>query len=227
MLVCPQCRHDNPEEARFCTQCGGSLEPTATSLRSVERTRPVEDDIDIAPPRRASPLPGILTLVALVLLGVGAATWYVLRPNPCAGKFTSDQYPYCVALPEGWEDGQQQVGGGQADTFFPTSRDAYILVQAQQVNSGTDTRAFAEQQRDSEEAGGLFPGPLREVRVGGQVAVAWEVTLPTESGIVIRQLEVAMVRGGTGWVITFAGTDESYEREQPDFEQVLESWSFK
>lgn len=227
MLVCPSCRRDNPEEARFCTQCGSSLEPTATGLRRVERAAAADEAFEIPPPRRASVIPGILTLAALVVAAVGGATWYVLRPNPCAGKFTSRQYPYCVAIPEGWEDGREDVGQGQADTFVPTTRDAYVVVQAQQVESGTDTRAFAERQRDSEEAGGLFPGPLTELDVGGHEAVAWEITRTTESGVLIRQLEVAVVRAGTGWIIAFAGTDESFDRERPDFLQLLESWSFK
>lgn len=227
MLVCPECRNENPEEAKFCTRCGRSLSATDSSLRRLARREETEEGIDIPVRKLPSPIFGIIGLVAVLVAGVGVGTWWLLRPNPCEGKQASSQFPYCVEVPAGWEQATEEIGGQQADTYSPPSGDAFVLVVVEQVQPGTDTPDYAETHRDREEAGGLFPGPVEETDVGGQEAVSWEVTSTTENGTVVHQLQVALVHSGTGWVITFAGNEESYGRERDVFHQILGSWSFK
>jgi hypothetical protein len=227
MLVCPECRNENQEGAKFCTRCGGSLTAADSTLRRIERREEPPEGIDIPTPKLPSPVFGILGIVAIVVAAVALGTWWLLRPNPCEGKEASDQFPYCLQVPNGWEQATEEIGGQQADTYSPPEGDAFILVQAEQVESGTDSAAYAETHRDREESGGLFPSPVEHLDVGGEEAVSWEVSSTTEGGTVVHQLQVALVRGGTGWVITFAGNEESFGRDRDIFHQVLQSWSFK
>jgi len=228
MLVCPECRNENPEAAKFCTRCGRTLTDTESTLRRIERREETGEGIDIPPPKQANPLFGILGIVAVGLTIVVIGAWWLLRPNPCEGKQASPQFPYCLEVPRGWEQATEEIGGGQqADTYAPPSGDAAILVVAEQVQPGTDTTAYAETHRSQEEAGGLFPGPLEQLDVAGTEAVSWEVTTTTEGGTVVHQLQVALVRGGTGWVITYVGNEESFPRDRDLFQQVLETWSFQ
>jgi zinc-ribbon domain len=227
MLVCPNCRRDNPEEAQFCSFCGRNLAPDISGLgRRVKREeRP--DAFEIPVPKPPSPLPGIITLgVVAIALGV-LGTWLALRPNPCEGKFTSDRYPYCVAIPEGWREGAQEIGGTTADAYRPQTERAVVLVVAEEVDPGTNTEAYAEVYRDNQEQGGLFPGPARRILIGGSEAVAWEITGTTEEGTSVRQRQLTIVRDGMGWVITFAGATEGYREHRPIFESMLESWAWK
>jgi len=226
MLVCPECRNENPEEAKFCTRCGRSLVAAETALRRLKRREDSDEGIDIAIPKGPNPLFGILGFVVAALIAVGGGAWYLTRPNPCEGKQASDQFPYCLEVPSGWDQATEEIGGQQADTYSPPSGDAFILVQAEQVQPGTDTGGYAETHRDREEAGGLFPGPIENLAVGGQDAASWEVTSTTEAGTIVHQLQVALVKGGTGWVITFAGNEDSFGRHRDVFHQVLRSWSF-
>lgn len=226
MLVCPECRNENPEAAKFCTRCGRALDAGESVIRRVER-RESGQEIDIPTPKPPSRLVGILGAAAIALTVLGVGTWWLLRPNPCEGKEHSDQFPYCLQVPTGWEQATEEIGGQQADTYSPPEGDAFILVQAEEVQPGMDSSGYAETHREREEAGGLFPSPVENLDVGGEEAVSWEVSSTTEGGTVVHQLQVALVRGGTGWVITFAGNEESFGRDRDVFHQVLQSWSFK
>ena len=227
MLVCPECRNENPEHAKFCTRCGRTLTAMESSLRRLERRTETDEVIDIPAPKPPNPLMGILGMVAVAVTVVAVGAWWLLRPNPCEGKQASSQFPYCLQVPSGWEQATEQIEGQEADTYQPPSGDALILVQAEQVQPGTDTPAYAEFHRGQQEAGGLFPTPLEHLDVGGEEAVSWEVTSTTEGGTQLHQLQVALVRGQTGWVITYAGNEQSYPRDRDVFQQVLGSWSFQ
>jgi hypothetical protein len=227
MLVCPDCRTENPEEAKFCTRCGRSMAAAESALRRLERRVEPGEGMDVPKPKPPNPLFGILGLVSVAVAVVAVGTWWLLRPNPCEGKEASDQFPYCLEVPSGWEQATEEIGGQGADTYSPPSGDAFILVQAEQVQSGVDSTGYAETHREREEAGGLFPGPVEHLDVGGQEAVSWEVSSTTEGGTVVHQLQVALVNGETGWIITFAGNEESFGRDRDAFHQVLQSWSFQ
>lgn len=227
MLVCPNCRQENPEEAQFCTVCGRSLAPAVAGQERPIRREERTDAFDIPAPKPRSPLPGIISLVA-VAVGIGVlGVWLALRPNPCEGKFTSDRYPYCVVIPEGWREGAQEIGGATADAYRPQTEGAVVLVVAEEVDQGTNTEAYAEVYRDNQEQGGLFPGPPRRIVIGGSEAVVWEITGTTEEGTSVRQRQLTVVREGMGWVITFAGATDGYEEHRPLFDGMLQSWAWK
>jgi hypothetical protein len=227
MLVCPNCRRENLEEAQFCSYCGRSLAPETSGLGRPAKREQAEDAFDLPVPKPPSAVPGIVTLVALVVGLGGLGTWFALRPNPCEGKFTSDQYPYCVTVPQGWREGTQQIGETRADAFRPQTEGAVVLVVAEEVEPGTNTEAYAEVYRDNQEEGGLFPGPVQRVDVGGTEAVAWEITGTTEEGTSVRQRQLTVVRDGRGWLITFAGAVDGYRQHRPLFDGMLDSWAWK
>jgi hypothetical protein len=227
MLVCPNCRRENPEEAQFCTVCGRSLSPDVSGQERPVRREERPETFDIPAPTPPSPLPGIITLgavaVAIGVLGI----WLALRPNPCEGKFTSDRYPYCVAIPEGWRESAQEIGGATADAYRPQTEGAVVLVVAEEVEAGTNTEAYAEVYRDNQEQGGLFPGPARHIDIGGSDGVVWEITGTTEEGTSVRQRQLTVVRDGMGWVITFAGASDGYQEHRELFDGMLQSWAWK
>jgi hypothetical protein len=227
MLVCPNCRRENPEEAQFCTVCGRSLAPDVAGQERPIRREERTDAFEIPAPKLPSPVPGIITLAA-VAVGIGVlGFWLLLRPNPCEGKFTSDRYPYCVVIPEGWRESAQEIGGTTADAYRPQTEGAVVLVVAEEVDSGTNTDAYAEVYRDNQEQGGLFPGPSRHIKIGGSEAVVWEITGTTEEGTSVRQRQATVVRDGMGWVITFAGATDGYQEHRPLFDGMLQSWAWK
>jgi hypothetical protein len=227
MLVCPNCRRDNPEEAQACTFCGRSLAPEAAGLGRLVRREPSTDAFDIPVPKPPSPLPGIITLAAVAVGLAVLGTWLLLRPNPCEGKFSSDRYPYCVAIPEGWAEGAQEIGGTTADAYRPRTEGAVVLVVAEEVDPATNTEAYAEVYRDNQEQGGLFPGPARRIEIGGSEAVVWEITGTTDEGTEVRQRQLTVVRDGMGWVITFAGATDGYREHRQLFESMIQSWAWK
>lgn len=227
MLVCPTCRSENVEDARYCTSCGRSLAADETPSVRVPRREPPDEEMDVPPSTQRSPVAALATLIALVLLAGGVATWLALRPSPCEGKFSSQQFPYCVAVPAGWQPSQETIQGSPTDAFASPSFDPFVLVSAGEGQPGLGTDAFAESHRDAQEQSGLFPGPTRPVDVGGTPAVAWEFTNTADSGEVLRHRNVVLVRGGTAWTIQLVVDRDRFRRAVVKFERMLDSWAWK
>ncbi|HEX2031781.1 MAG TPA: hypothetical protein VHL78_10320 [Actinomycetota bacterium] len=227
MLVCPACRGENDEDAKFCTSCGRSLSPEETPMARVARQEPPDDEMDMPPAPQRSPVVALAAVVGLVLLAGAAATWWALRPNPCEGKFSSQQFPYCVEVPQGWQESQETIQGSPADAFASPTFDPVVLVFAEEGEPGLATEALAESQRAAQEENGVFPGPMRPVDVGGTPAVAWEFTNTVDTGDVLRYRNVVLVRGGTAWTIQFLVERDRFSRAVTKFERMLESWAWK
>jgi hypothetical protein len=228
MLVCPNCRSENVEDARFCKVCGRSLEPVETQLQRTEVGEAAEEALDIRPPKPRSAIPGIITILVLAVAAVGVGVWYAMRPNPCEGKFVSVLYGYCIAIPEGWTGGSIRTPVGATDLYRPRSREAVMQVRSGEVAPGVDTTQYAQGFRTTQEAAGFTVGPPQSVPVGEEdVAVAWEISgTDTDLGVV-RQRDVVFVRGTQGWRITLAGPAESFDEARVAFEEILASWGWR
>ena len=229
MLVCPSCRNENHEDARFCHVCGRSLEPVAGPLRRSERGDVEPEGLDDPPPRRQSVWPAI-ALGVVVALGLAAwGVWSASRPNPCQGKYTSVLFGYCATIPEGWTGGSQVAAEENLDQFVPPQEDAATFVRVQQIlDPATQTAQYVQQFRISQEAEGLEPSPVEVVPIDGEEALAWNYTIPGEQGEPPLQLrEVITVRTEGAWRITLVATDESYGEARLAFEQLLQSWRWK
>jgi hypothetical protein len=235
VLVCPQCRGENPEEARFCSRCGRALEPLHTAV--VSRPRPEEGatELDVPPPKRPSPLPGVLALVVLGLALVGGTAWWLLRSeptstaaDPCQGKFRSPLNPYCVEVPPGWTGRTIRTTTGALDTFRPSeeSPDVGVVVQAGSVVPGVTTGIYAQDIRSTQEAVGLSLTPVRATRLDGEIAVVWDFTARGQTGELIQQRHVVVVRGDLGWRITLTGEPEKVDEATVPFSELLSTWRF-
>lgn len=226
MLVCPECRNENPEDSRFCIHCGRSVEPQAGApVRRPEGERDREL-FELPVPKRRSPVPAILGLAVVAVVAGGLWTWSALRPNLCEGKFASDLAPYCLVVPAGWEDRVQEVGGQSADTFAPGTGEAAVIVQSEAVPSRVDALGYADSVKEFLEGRGLFPSPDQRVDVAGTAGTAWDVSETSDTGTTIHQRLVVVLQGGRGWIITFAGNDETFSSHRTAFEQMLETWSW-
>lgn len=229
MLVCPNCRSDNQEDSRFCTTCGRSLSPDEAAMVARPRREEAEPEMDIPAPREYSPLPGILTLAVIALAAIGVTTWFLLRPNPCEGKFTSDRFPYCVTVPSSWQAQQVQLQSGQTlDAFVAPQQDgARVYVLAEEAG-GLNTQTFTEESREQLRSDGLFPTPPEPVDVDGVQGFSWEVTQQSEAtGTLVTENRVTLVRDGMRWVIVLLGPQPDVERSLPEFQDMLETWSWK
>ncbi len=228
MLVCPSCRSDNLEDAEFCTTCGRSLSPDEASVVAPGRREPAELEIDVPPPKPRSRVPGLVALAAILFAGLGAVTWFALRPNPCAGKFSSERFPYCVAVPQGWQGVPVDVQGMPVDQFTPTNEGPIVFVHAASAPDGADTQSYARALHANLQESGLLPTAPRPLEIAGDEALVWDVTksdATTESFIVERR--IALVRDGMSWDIVIFGKESALERALPTFQRMLDTWAWK
>lgn len=236
MLVCPNCRSDNLEDAPVCRHCGGSLEPVSTPMRRVERGEEEEPHFEFSPGRRTSAWP--LVIGALVV-GLGLLGWGLfaaLKPNPCEGKYSSALFSYCANIPTGWAGGSRFDPEGNLDRYqqLPGEGEsatggAETTVQVSQVLDPTvSTQQYAQQFRTSQEANGLNPGPVEVIVIDGEQAVAWDFSSPPGQGQApLHVRDVIAVRPDGAWQIRFVATQEAYEEARFAFEEMLASWRWK
>jgi hypothetical protein len=226
VLVCPACRSENVEETQFCVRCGRSLIPEEGALRRLER--PTEEGalIDMPVPKQPSALPGILTLVGIVLVGSVFGLWYFLRPDPCSGKFSSAQFPYCLEVPAGWEGSRRTIQGTSADAYAPRAQLPVVLVIAGDSQPGADSLSYARAQRDALEADGLFPSQVERAELDGADALAWEMTTTDVDGTILRERRVTLVRDGQAWIILMVASQERYPQALDRFDAMLRTWSW-
>lgn len=228
MLVCPNCRNENQEEARFCTACGRALDPVHAPMRGQRDLDERAADLDLPAPKARSVLPVILVLVFIVAAVAVGSLWFAARPNPCEGKFSSVLFGYCAEIPEGWRGGSQVTAQENLDEFTPGDDDAVTWVRVREaVDPATQTQAYAQQFRTSQEAEGLDPSQVEVVPLDGEQALAWEVTVPTEDGDALRVREVVIVREDGVWRITLAATEAAYPQARLGFEELLSTWTWK
>jgi hypothetical protein len=227
MLVCPQCRADNLEDARFCRFCGRSLEPIGLPPRRLEARAPSEE-MEIPPPRTPSAIPAVIALSVLGLAVLAGGLWYAARPNPCEGKFSSALFAYCATIPAGWSGGSQLAGQENIDQFAPSGEDAVTWVRVQEVlDPAIQTQQYAQQFRTSQEANGLAPGRIEGLELDGEQALAWEVTVTSQEGENLVLREVVLVREDGAWRIELVSTEQMYPRARVAFEDLLSSWRWK
>ncbi|MBI2238288.1 MAG: hypothetical protein HYU54_07180 [Actinobacteria bacterium] len=170
MIVCPQCRQINAEEAEFCSRCGRSLEPGPTFMGPARRTES-QLSVEIKTPQPPSRWRPVILLAAALGIVVGFAAWKLLEPDPCRGRdFTSERFGYCLTVPEGWTDGTAQVGNTPLDQFSVPTEPTTVLVEAVDLPAETDLAQFGEFVRQKDGEAGLTPGPVRAVTLDGMDA---------------------------------------------------------
>jgi hypothetical protein len=228
VLVCPKCRNENQEDARFCKVCGRALEPVHIRLEGQREADETAVDMDLPPVKKRGALPLVLGLVVLATVLVLGGVWYAARPNPCEGKFSSVLFGYCAEIPEGWRGGSQVEATVDVDQFVPPADEAFAQVRVREVvDPATQTQQYAQQFRISQEARGLEPSRLEGVDLDGEQALAWEVFVPTEDGDVVRARQVVIVREDGAWQISLYANETDYSNVRPGFEELLATWTWK
>jgi len=227
MVVCPTCRHVNPEEAERCLRCGTSLEPGATTFAPVRRVEAERPPVEIRKPKPPSKWRAPLVVGGLVAALAAGGTFWLLRPDPCAGtNFVSASFGYCVLVPEGWEAGPARFGADVTlDQFAPPTESATVVVEAVDLESGIELEAWSEFVRQRDEEAGLTPGSASETTLDGVGALRWDVTVEAD-GESFRMREVVAVRGDVGWRITLNDLADGFATTAAVFEDMLGSWQF-
>ena len=160
MVVCPTCREVNEEGRAICQKCGSSLAPDAVAL--LPRREPGErPPIEMRKPPQPSKWRPLI-LLGVFLVGLTAvAAFFALRPDPCGDtNFESENFGYCLMVPEGWEAGPAQFGADVTlDQFAPPTGSATVVVEAVDLETGVALEQWSEFVRTRDEGAGLTPGP--------------------------------------------------------------------
>lgn len=229
MIVCPNCRHVNEEEAAACASCGHSLDPGPALLLPMRRTGDGLPQLEIKPPPTASPWRAVGVLGVVVAIAAGFLGWKLTKPDPCRGlDFSSDLFGYCVNVPAGWMAQPARVGSSvNLDQFSPASQSTAVLVEAVDLTEGTGLPQFADFVRQKDEAAGMTPGPARQITIDGVAAQEWDITVSsTGSSKTFQEREVVVVRGQVGWRVIFNAPQDRFEQDAGPFQQLLDSWRF-
>jgi len=230
MIVCPNCRHANDEDLRFCNRCGGSLEPGPTALAPQRRPEgPVRPILEITKPKPPSKWRPYVILGGLALVVAAAGVFLLVRPDPCEGtNFTSDTFGYCLTVPAGWIAEPAQFGADTTlDQFAPPEQAATVIVEAVDLEDGVALEAWSRYVRQQDEGAGLTPGPASEAVLDGVTAQRWDVSVTSDTGTDYRMREVVVVRDQVGWRVTLNDTEDAFDVSVAIFERMLESWRFR
>ncbi len=227
MVVCPTCREVNEEGRAICQRCGGSLTPDAVAL--LPRRDPGErPPIEMRKPPQPSKWRPLIVLGALVGAALGVGAFFLLRPDPCGGtNFESDNFGYCLLVPEGWEAGPAQFGADVTlDQFAPPTGSATVVVEAVDLETGTGLDQWSEFVRQRDEDAGLTPGPASEDRLDGADALQWDVSVAAEGGDRYLMREVVTVSDDIGWRVTLNDLQDGFDTSAVAFRDMLDSFHF-
>ena len=227
MVVCPTCREVNEEGRAICQKCGSSLAPDAVAL--LPRREPGErPPIEMRKPPQPSKWRPLI-LLGVFLVGLTAvAAFFALRPDPCGDtNFESENFGYCLMVPEGWEAGPAQFGADVTlDQFAPPTGSATVVVEAVDLETGVALDQWSEFVRKRDEDAGLTPGPASDAKLGGADALQWDVSVASEGGNSFLMREVVVVSNDVGWLVTLNDLQEGFDTSAVAFRDMLDSWQF-
>jgi hypothetical protein len=192
------------------------------SVRSA--TRPHEE-FDLTPPPPPPLWPRITVLIGVLVIGIGLVSWLALKPSPCDGKFSSDQFAYCIQVPSGWHQEPASIGPLSVDQFVRTD-EALVVVVAFSLQPGTELKGYARIARIHARDAGLSAGESVESRLGNTPALEWDLH-STDSLLNYQGLEVVAVTGDVGWTIQLDASRLSFPRHVQAFRTMLHSWHFR
>jgi hypothetical protein len=159
-------------------------------------------------------------------IAVGA--FLALRPDPCGDtNFESENFGYCLLVPDGWEAGPAQFGAAVTlDQFAPPTGSATVVVEAVDLETGVELDQWSEFVRRRDEDAGLTPGPASEARLDGADALQWDVSVASEGGDTFLMREVVTVSNDVGWRVTLNDLEDGFDTSAVVFRDMLDSWQF-
>ena len=227
MVVCPTCREVNEEGRAICQKCGSSLTPDAVAL--LPRREPGERaPIEMRKPPQPSKWRPLIVLGVFLVGLTAVAGFFALRPDPCGDtNFESENFGYCLMVPEGWEAGPAQFGADVTlDQFAPPTGSATVVVEAVDLETGVALDQWSEFVRKRDEDAGLTPGPASDAKLGGADALQWDVSVAAEGGNSFLMREVVVVSNDIGWRVTLNDLQEGFDTSAVAFRDMLDSWQF-
>jgi hypothetical protein len=228
MVICPTCRHENPEESGICARCGNSLDPGVAAYLPVRRTEGERPPLEIQTPTPPSRWRAIVVIGAFGVIVAGVGLYFLLRPDPCSGtNFTSTNFGYCVMVPDGWEAGPARFGSSVTlDQFAPPTAATTVIVSTVDLRSGAALEEFSNFVRQKDVAAGLKPGPASDTTLDGVGALQWDATVDS-AGETYHLREVVVVHDDVGWRITLNDVDQGFASSAVAFRDMLDSWQFR
>jgi hypothetical protein len=227
VVVCPTCREVNEEGRAICQKCGSSLAPDAVALlpRREHGERP---PIEMRKPPQPSKWRPLIVLGVFLVGLTAVAGYFALRPDPCGEtNFESENFGYCLMVPEGWEAGPAQFGADVTlDQFAPPTGSATVVVEAVDLETGVALEQWSEFVRTRDEDAGLTPGPASEAKLGGADALQWDVSVASEGGNSFLMREVVVVSDNIGWRVTLNDLQNGFDTSAVVFRDMLDSWQF-
>ena len=227
MVVCPTCREVNEEGRAICQKCGTSLAPDAVAL--LPRREPGErSPIEMRKPPQPSKWRPLIVLGVFLVGLTAVAGYFALRPDPCGEtNFESENFGYCLMVPEGWEAGPAQFGADVTlDQFAPPTGSATVVVEAVDLETGVALDQWSEFVRKRDEDAGLTPGPASDAKLGGADALQWDVSVASEGGNSFLMREVVVVSNDIGWRVTLNDLQDGFDTSAVVFRDMLDSWQF-
>ena len=227
MVVCPTCREVNDEDRAICQRCGASLAPDAVAL--LPRRDPGErPPIEMRKPPQPSKWRPLIVLGVLLGGALAVGAFVLLRPDPCNGtNFESENFGYCLLVPDGWEAGPAQFGADVTlDQFAPPTGSATVVVEAVDLETGTALDQWSEFVRQRDEQAGLTPGPASEATIDGTDALRWDVSVDAAGGDRYLMREVVTVSDDVGWRVTLNDLQEGFDTSAVAFRNMLDSFQF-
>ena len=227
MVVCPTCREVNEEGRAICQKCGSSLAPDAVAL--LPRREPGErPPIEMRKPPQPSKWRPLIVLGVFLVGLTAVAGFFELRPDPCGDtNFESENFGYCLMVPDGWEAGPAQFGADVTlDQFAPPTGSATVVVEAVDLETGVALDQWSEFVRKRDEDAGLTPGPASDAKLGGADALQWDVSVASEGGNSFLMREVVVVSDNIGWRVTLNDLQDGFDTSAVVFRGMLDSWQF-
>ncbi|MGA9160454.1 MAG: hypothetical protein WB297_06270 [Actinomycetota bacterium] len=227
MVVCPTCREVNEEGRAICQRCGASLTPDAVAL--LPRRDPGErPPIEMRKPPQPSKWRPLIVLGVLLGGALAVGAFVLLRPDPCnETNFESENFGYCLLVPDGWEAGPAQFGADVTlDQFAPPTGSATVVVEAVDLETGTALDQWSEFVRQRDEQAGLTPGPASEATLDGTDALQWDVSVDAAGGDRYLMREVVTVSDDVGWRVTLNDLQEGFDTSAVAFRNMLDSFQF-
>lgn len=211
----------------MCQRCGSSLEAATVALlpRREQTERP---PIEIRRPPQPSAWRPVILIGILAAVAIGAGAFVMLRPDPCGDtNFRSENFGYCLVVPSGWEAGPARFGADVTlDQFAPPAGSATVVVEAVDLESGTQLDRWSDFVRQRDEDAGLTPGPASEARLGGADALQWDVSVSSDAGDAYLMREIVTVKDDIGWRITLNDLQAAFDTSAVAFRDMLDSWHF-
>ncbi len=185
---------------------------------------PPPEEVSITVPSRTSLVIGLLVVAGLLIASGLAWRWVAATSSCTAADLNSEQFGYCIAVPDGWRVADATGEEQAADQLFLPDGNATVMIQAVETDRSLDV--FADDVRRLQADEGQTVAAVRSTEVDGVAARRWDATI-TSGAKTIRARTLVFERDGIAWRIQFADTSGTFDAHVADLSRILSSWRFR